>query len=282
VQVTVAETVGVEKRGRFYETTGALRDMVPNHVFQLVAMTSMEAPNSFSADAVRSEKAKVIEAIRICPAEETPHIAVHGQYGDGAMDGKPVARYRAEPDVSPESNVETYAAMKLNIDNWRWSGVPFYIRTGKRLSKRKTSIAIRFKETPARLLRDTHSQKLAPNWLLLRIQPNEGIALEFGAKIPGPTMRLGDVRMDFKYEDYFGKAPETGYETLIYDVMIGDATLFQRADNIEAGWSAVEPVLEYWGAHAPEEFPNYPAGSFGPKSADELLEQDGRAWRPIE
>jgi glucose-6-phosphate 1-dehydrogenase len=280
VQITVAETVGVEKRGRFYETTGALRDMIPNHVFQLVAMTSMEAPNSFSADAVRSEKAKVIEAIRICPADEAPRTTVRGQYGDGTIAGQAVPKYRAEPDVSPESNIETYAAMKLTIDNWRWSGVPFYIRTGKRLAKRKTQIAIRFKETPAGLLRD-HTEKLAPNWMLLRIQPDEGISLEFGAKIPGPALRLGEVRMDFKYEDYFGKAPETGYETLIYDVMIGDATLFQRADNIEAGWSVVEPVLEYWGAHVPEDFPNYPAGSFGPQSADELLARDGRAWRPI-
>jgi glucose-6-phosphate 1-dehydrogenase len=193
-----------------------------------------------------------------------------------------VPKYRDEPDVSPDSKVETYAAMKLNIDNWRWSGVPFYVRTGKRLSKRKTAIAIHFKETPAALLRDAKVQRPAPNWLLLRIQPEEGIALEFGAKIPGPAMRLGDVRMDFKYEDYFGTAPQTGYETLIYDVMIGDATLFQRADNIEAGWSVVQPVLDYWGTHAPENFPNYPAGSFGPTAADELLAKDGRAWRPID
>jgi glucose-6-phosphate 1-dehydrogenase len=282
VQITVAEIVGVEKRGRFYETTGALRDMVPNHVFQLVAMTAMEAPNCFTADAVRSEKAKVIGGIRICRADETPCTAVRGQYDRGTIAGAPMPKYRDEPDVSPDSKVETYAAMKLNIDNWRWSGVPFYIRTGKRLSKRKTAIAIHFKETPAALLRDAKVQRPAPNWLLLRIQPEEGIALEFGAKIPGPAMRLGDVRMDFKYEDYFGTAPQTGYETLIYDVMIGDATLFQRADNIEAGWSVVQPVLDYWGTHAPENFPNYPAGSFGPPAADELLAKDGRSWRPID
>jgi len=268
VQITVAESVGVEKRGRFYETTGALRDMVPNHVFQLVAMTAMEAPNSFDADAVRSEKAKVIDAIRDLKPDEVEACAVRGQY-DG---------YRQEPDVSSESQVETYAALKLNIDNWRWSGVPFYIRTGKRLSERKTQIAIRFKETPAALLRATTP---TPNWLLLRIQPDEGIAFEFGAKIPGPAMRLGEVLMDFKYQDYFGTAPATGYETLIYDVMIGDATLFQRADNIETGWAKVQPILDYWSAHRPADFPNYAAGSEGPKAADELLARDGRAWRRI-
>jgi glucose-6-phosphate 1-dehydrogenase len=280
VQITAAETVGVEKRGRFYEKTGALRDMIPNHVFQLLAMTAMEAPNSFSADAVRSEKAKVIEAIRICTADKTPCSAVRGQYDSGTIAGQPVVKYREESDVTPDSDVETYAAMRVDIENWRWSGVPFYIRTGKRLSLRRTQIAVRFKETPAALLRDTQA-KPAPNWLLLRIQPDEGICLEFGAKLPGPAMRLGDVRMDFKYQDYFGTAPQTGYETLIYDVMVGDATLFQRADNIEAGWRVVQPVLDYWGNHAPVGFPNYAAGSFGPKAADELLEKDGRAWRPI-
>ncbi|HMF77899.1 MAG TPA: glucose-6-phosphate dehydrogenase [Bryobacteraceae bacterium] len=281
VQITAAETVGVEKRGKFYEKTGALRDMIPNHVFQLMAMTAMEAPNSLSADAVRSEKAKVIEAIRICSVQDVPCSAVRGQYGAGRIADQPVLGYRDEADVAAESNMETYAAMKLSIDNWRWSGVPFYIRTGKRLSQRRTHIAIRFKETPAALLRDTHAQNPLPNWLLLRIQPDEGIAIEFGAKIPGPAVKLGDVRMDFKYQDYFGTAPATGYETLIYDVMIGDATLFQRADNIEAGWRAVQPVLDYWAANAPGDLPNYAAGSFGPQAADDLLQQDGRAWRAI-
>lgn len=280
VQITVAETVGVERRGRFYEKTGALRDMVPNHLFQLVAMTAMEAPNSFSADAIRTEKAKAIEAIRICDSMDVPCTAVRGQYGSGEIDGKPVAGYREEADVSPASYTETYVGLKLAIENWRWSGVPFYIRTGKRMKHRKTQIAIKFKDTPAALLRETQMKSPAPNWLLLRIQPDEGISLEFGAKIPGPTMRLGDVRMDFKYEDYFGTAPATGYETLIYDVMIGDATLFQRADNIESGWRVVQPVLDYWAEHKPS-FPNYAAGSQGPPEADELLQKDGRAWRPI-
>jgi glucose-6-phosphate 1-dehydrogenase len=281
VQITASETVGVEKRGRFYEQTGALRDMVPNHVFQLLAVTAMEAPNAFSADSIRSEKAKVIEAVRICSAKDVRCHAVRGQYGPGQTDGKPVPGYRQEPDVAPDSAVETYAAMKVTIDNWRWSGVPFYVRTGKRLNRRKTQIAIKFKEVPTEFLRDTRVKKPIPNWLLLRIQPDEGIAFEFGAKIPGPNLKVGDVRMDFKYEDYFGTAPSTGYETLIYDVMIGDQTLFQRADNIEAGWRVVQPILDAWGSSSPGDFPNYAAGSQGPQAADELLAKDGRAWRPI-
>jgi glucose-6-phosphate 1-dehydrogenase len=281
IQVTVAETVGVEKRGRFYETTGALRDMVPNHVFQLVAMTAMEAPNSFDADAVRTEKEKVIGAIRICSPDEVKCHAVRGQYGPGEFDGKPVPGYREEPDVDPKSVTETYAAMKLTIDNWRWSGVPFYIRTGKRLAARRTHIAIRFKQTPGALFRGTQVHTPPPNWLLLRIQPDEGIALEFSTKIPGPVVRVGDVRMDFKYADYFGAAPRTGYETLIYDVMIGDATLFQRADNVEVGWRVVQPILDVWANEKPSNFPNYAAGTQGPAEADELLARDHREWRHI-
>ncbi len=280
VQITVAETVGVEKRGRFYEDTGALRDMIPNHGFQLIAMTAMEAPNSFDADAVRSEKAKVVEAVRVCD-KDIHCSAVRGQYSSGKIGDEEVPGYRQEPDVAPDSPVETYVALKLMIDNWRWSGVPFYIRTGKRLARRKTQIAIKFKEAPGILLRDTQIKKPMPNWLLLRIQPDEGIALEFGAKIPGPTMKLGDVRMDFKYRDYFGTAPATGYETLLYDVMIGDPTLFQRADNIEAGWSVVQPVLDYWAKNGPGDLEFYGAGSQGPSGADALLARDGRAWRPI-
>jgi glucose-6-phosphate 1-dehydrogenase len=281
IQITVAETVGVEQRGKFYEHTGALRDMIPNHVFQLVAMTAMEAPNSFAAEGIRTEKAKVIEAISVCKSEEATCYAVRGQYGAGTVEGQEVKAYHDEPDVAHDSPVETFAAMKLTIDNWRWFGVPFYIRTGKRMTRRKSQIAIKFKEVPAALLRDTQLRAPAPNWLLLRIQPDEGIAFEFGAKIPGPTMRVGDVRMDFKYGDYFGTAPATGYETLIFDVMIGDATLFQRADNIEAGWRVVEPILEEWGTHKPTDFPNYSAGTAGPVASDNLLAADGRAWRPI-
>jgi glucose-6-phosphate 1-dehydrogenase len=281
VQITVAETVGVEKRGSFYEKTGALRDMIPNHVFQLVAMTAMEAPNSFDADSIRSEKAKVIEAIRICESKDVPCEAVRGQYAAGKLDGADVPAYRSEENVAPNSNTETFAAMRLRIDNWRWSGVPFYIRTGKRMARRKTQIAIKFKEIPAALLRDTGVQKPIPNWLLLRIQPDEGIAFEFGAKIPGPELTVGDVRMDFKYADYFGTAPATGYETLLYDVMTGDATLFNRADNIEAGWRVVQPILDVWASTPPQDFPNYAAGCQGPAAADDLLKKDGREWRMI-
>ncbi len=281
VQITVAETVGVEKRGQFYEHTGALRDMVPNHVFQLVATTAMEAPSSWTADGIRTEKAKVIEAINICKPKEVRAMAVRGQYDAGEINHQPVVAYRSEPDVAPDSPVETFVAMKLAIDNWRWAGVPFYIRTGKRMARRKTQIAIRFKEPPASLFRTTKIRKPSPNWLLLRIQPDEGIALEFGAKVPGPQVRMGDVRMDFKYQDYFGTAPSTGYETLIYDVMIGDQTLFQRADNIEYGWRVVQPILDFWAENRPERFPNYKAGSEGPPRADEMLAKDGRAWRPV-
>jgi glucose-6-phosphate 1-dehydrogenase len=281
VQITAAETVGVEGRGNYYDKTGALRDMVPNHMFQLVSMTAMEAPSSFSANAVRAEKAKVVESIRVCKPDEVACNAVRGQYGPGEIDGHPVPGYREEPDVAPKSLTETYVSLKLQIENWRWSGVPFYVRTGKRLTKRTTQIAIRFKEAPCALFRQTAVRDPAPNWLLLRIQPDEGIALEFGAKIPGPVTKLGDVRMDFKYQDYFGTAPNTGYETLLYDVMIGDATLFQRADNIEGGWRVVPPVLDAWGANQPKDFPNYEAGSDGPGAADAMLARDGRSWRAI-
>jgi glucose-6-phosphate 1-dehydrogenase len=281
VQITAAETVGVEGRGNYYDKAGALRDMVPNHMFQLVAMTAMEAPSSFSADAVRAEKAKVVESIRVCKPDEVSCNAVRGQYGSGEIDGQPVSGYRQEPDVAPNSLTETHVALKLEIENWRWSGVPFYVRTGKRLSKRTTHIAIRFKDAPCALFRSTAVRNPAPNWLLLRIQPDEGIAIEFGAKIPGPVTKLGDVRMDFKYQDYFGTAPNTGYETLLYDVMIGDATLFQRADNIEGGWRVVQPVLDNWNANPPTDFPNYKAGSDGPAAAERMLAREGRSWRPI-
>ena len=279
VQITVAESVGVEKRGAFYEHTGALRDMVPNHVFQLLSMTAMEAPNSLAANAIRSEKAKVLEAVRVCQQNKGCS-AIRGQYQAGEEDGEQMVGYRQEQGVAPDSTEETFVAMKLLIDNWRWSGVPFYIRTGKRMARRKTQIAIRFKGIPSSLLRNTPIKQPPPNWLLLHIQPNEGIALEFGVKVPGPIVRVEDVRMNFRYEDYFGSAPSTGYETLLYDVMIGDATLFQRADNIEAGWRVVQPILDDWGK-GPGGLEFYEAGSQGPSGADELLAQDGRSWRHI-
>ncbi len=282
VQITAAETVGVERRGKFYEKTGALRDMVPNHVFQLLAMTAMEPPISFDADAVRDKKAEVVEAIRPLTPARALREAVRGQYDAGTVLGKPARAYRQEPDVAPDSNVETYIAWKLKIDNWRWAGVPFYLRTGKYMSRRWTEIAIRFHQAPYALFRNTHVERMNPNWMILRIQPDEGIALEFAAKRPGPTVKLATVSMDFAYKSYFNMAPNTGYETLIYDCMIGDATLFQRADNIEAGWRAVQPILEAWANTPPKDFPNYAAGSNGPAAADELLARDGRAWRPLD
>jgi glucose-6-phosphate 1-dehydrogenase len=282
VQITAAETVGVERRGKFYETTGALRDMVPNHCFQLLALTAMEPPISFDANAVRDKKAEVIEAIRPIKPGRVLKDTVRGQYDSGVTLGKQVQAYRREPDVAPDSTTETYIACKLKIDNWRWAGVPFYLRTGKYLKRRWTEIAIRFHQAPYTLFRGTHVERMIPNWLILRIQPNEGIALEFAAKRPGPTVKLSTVSMDFAYKTYFDVAPNTGYETLFYDCMIGDATLFQRADNIEAGWRAVQPILDAWADDPPKDFPNYAAGGNGPPAADELLARDGRAWRPLE
>jgi glucose-6-phosphate 1-dehydrogenase len=277
IQITVAETVGVESRASFYEATGALRDMVPNHLFQLVAMMAMEPPVSFDADDIRSKKAEVFKAMHPL----TPDDAVRGQYGAGQSGGKDVPAYRGEDKVDPKSNTETYVALKLMIDNWRWAGVPFYLRTGKRLAKRNTEIAMRFKPAPFALFRDTPMDAMHSDWLILQIQPNEGIRLRFNAKRPGTEMALESVAMDFKYADYFKQAPAVGYETLLFDVFIGDGTLFQRADQVEAAWTIVDPVLKHWAATAPDDFPNYAAGSDGPDCADKLITRDGRHWRKI-
>ena len=282
VQITAAETVGVELRGDFYEKTGALRDMVPNHIFQLLAMTAMEPPNSFDANAVRAKKAELIQAVRPLKHSGVSKQVVRGQYDAGTILGKPAQAYRQEHGVARESTTETYFACKFKIDNWRWAGVPFYVRTGKHLQRRRTEIAIRFHQAPYALFRGTRVQRMNPNWMILRIQPDEGIALEFAAKRPGPTVRLSNVSMDFAYKTYFKMTPSTGYETLLYDCMIGDATLFQRADNVETGWHAVQPILDAWANNPPKDFPNYAAGSSGPAAADELLVRDGRAWRPLD
>jgi glucose-6-phosphate 1-dehydrogenase len=278
VQITAAETVGVELRGGYYETAGALRDMVPNHLFQLVSLTAMEPPISFHPDAVRDEQAKVLHALVPPTPEEVLSMTIRGQYGAGKSGDEQVPAYRSEPNVAPASTTETFVALKLRIDNWRWADVPFYLRTGKRLAKRTTEIAIQFKRAPFRLFRDTPIERLRTNRLVLHIQPEEGMSLRFGAKIPGPIMRMGAVEMKFDYVDYFGSTPSTGYERLIYDCMIGDATLFQRADMVEAGWSVITPVLDVWKALPPRAFPNYPAGSWGPKEADELLSREEREW----
>ena len=281
VQITAAETVGVEHRGTFYDSAGALRDMVPNHLFQLLTMTAMEPPISFDADEVRNKQAEVLHAVQPLGPEDVLTCAVRGQYGEGIIDGQRVVAYRDEPDVAPDSNTETYVALKLCIDNWRWAGVPFYLRTGKRLAKRATEIVIQFRRTPFVLFRNTSVKNLETNRLVIHIQPNEGISLSFGAKIPGSIMKLGLVNMDFDYCTYFGAEHSTGYERLLRDCMIGDATLFQRADMVEAGWAVIQPILDVWHALPPRGFPNYPAGSWGPPEADELLERDGRAWRRI-
>ncbi len=278
VQITVAETVGVEGRGGYYEQAGALRDMVQNHLFQLLALTAMEPPISFAADVVRDERVKVLNAVRPLSPAEIAADTVRAQYAASADDAHPA--YRAEPGVAPGSRTETFVALKLHVENWRWADVPFYLRTGKRLAQRVSEIAVQFKRAPFVLFRDTPVESLEPNQLLLRIQPDEGIALRFEAKVPGPRVRLGTVKMDFDYADYFGTTPSTGYETLLYDVMIGDSTLFHRADSVEAGWSVVDPILDAWAAgDAGLRF--YPAGSWGPAEADALLRRDGRAWRRL-
>ncbi len=277
VQITAAETVGVEHRGRFYETTGALRDMVPNHLFQLLAMIAMEPPISFNADAVRAKKTELFRAIHPITLQN----AVRGQYGAGVLLEKQVGDYRHEPNVAPNSGTETYVALKLGIDNWRWAGVPFYLRTGKRLSARTTEIAVHFRQAPYALFRDTPVDRLPANILMLRIQPDEGLSLSFSAKRPGPAIEIAGVEMDFAYRDYFAPLASVGYETLIYDCLIGDAMLFQRADTVEAAWCAVQGLLDAWDRTPAEDFPNYAAGSAGPAAADRLLARDGHAWLPI-
>jgi len=275
VQITAAETVGVETRGGYYETAGTLRDMVPNHLFQLLCLTAMEPPISFDADVVRDEQAKILKGIKPFEDRDVLLRAVRGQYGPnhGGMPG-----YRQESKVSPASRTETYVALKLFIDNWRWADVPFYIRTGKRLARRVTEIVVQFKRAPFVMFRKTAVDKLEPNRLVLHIQPEEGISLSFGAKLPGPVVRLGGVDMAFNYADYFNAAPQTGYERLLYDCMLGDATLFQRSDMVEAAWKVVAPIQNVWGALEPREFPNYAAGAWGPDAAADLLTRDGRHW----
>ncbi len=277
VQITAAETVGVEKRGDFYEHTGALRDMVPNHLLSLLTLVAMEPPTGFDANAVRSRKTDVLAAIP--PAD--PKKAVRGQYGAGEVGGQAKQAYRDEPDVDKHSKIETYAALQLEIDNWRWAGVPFYLRTGKHLSGRVTEIAIRFKPAPLSLFQDTPVEALKPNWLVIRIAPDEGISLQFEVKRRGPVVDLAPVQMDFKYDDWFEKQANVGYETLLYDVMIGDPSLFMRADTVEHGWRIVQPVLDAWGEESAH-FPNYASGSEGPKAADDLIGRDSdRRWRLI-
>ena len=278
VQITAAETVGVEQRGRFYEATGALRDMVPNHLLALLTMVTMEPPTGFDAASIRSKKADVFCAM----SSVDPSRAVRGQYSAGTVLDKPKRAYRDEPNVAPDSNVETYAAMQFSIDNWRWAGVPFYLRTGKHLAERYTEIAIAFKQAPYAAFQDTPVDTLKPNWLVLRIAPDEGVSLQFEVKRRGQSVELNAVKMDFHYDDWFPKETNVGYETLIHDVMTGNQTLFMRADMVEQAWRIVQPVLDAWEAEKAD-FPNYESGGIGPKAADELIARDGgRAWRAID
>ncbi|MGH7022906.1 MAG: glucose-6-phosphate dehydrogenase [Caulobacteraceae bacterium] len=280
VEITAAETVGVEKRGGYYDKAGALRDMVPNHLFQVLAMIAMEPPNSFDPEAVRAEKGRVMEAVRHVTPSQALKDSARGQYSAGVVAGQRMPGYRDSQGVDPKSRTETYVALKLEIDNWRWAGVPFYLRTGKALKARQTQAVIRTKAAPQALFQVVKTPRgSTPNSLVLRIQPDEGLTLLFDAKHPGPEeLNLAEVSMDFRYADYFGHEPATGYETLLYDCMIGDQTLFKRAADIEYAWAAVMPFLNAWKEGAPEP---YAAGSDGPASAAKLMARDGRAWRPL-
>jgi glucose-6-phosphate 1-dehydrogenase len=275
VQILVAETLGVEGRGAYYDTSGALRDMLQNHMMQLLCLVAMEPPISFSAEEVRNEKVKVLHAIKPMSPEEIETLTVRGQYGPGFIDGKAVPGYAHEPGVPPNSITDTFAAARFEVENWRWAGVPFYLRTGKRLPMRTTEITIEFRRAPLLLLPAARMQP--PNRLVVHVQPNERISLHFHAKCPGPQIRLAPVDMTFAYSDLEGDSRSTGYETLLYDCMIGDATSFHRADMIDAAWRIATPILEAWAAMPPT-FPNYAAGTRGPAAAEALIARDGRAW----
>jgi glucose-6-phosphate 1-dehydrogenase len=281
IQITVDEKLGVGHRGSFYDSTGALRDMVPNHLFQLLSLVAMEPPAKFDAHSVRTEKAEVLAAIQTQSEEEALRNSVRGQYQGGKIGDTEIENYRETEDVKSGSTTETYAALKLVIDNWRWAGVPFYLRTGKALGIKRTEVAIKFKQAPFAMFRDTPVDRLSQNYLVISIEPTEGITLQFNTKVPGPVISIDGVEMKFRYKDYFKVEPATGYETLIYDCMIGDNILFQRADSVEAGWQAVQPFLDAWKKAGAKGLERYKAGSEGPAAAEELLKRDGRSWRKL-
>jgi glucose-6-phosphate 1-dehydrogenase len=281
VQITVDEKLGVEHRGSFYDQTGALRDMVPNHLFQLLSLVAMEPPIRFDAHAVRTEKAEVLAAIQTQSETDALKNSVRGQYLGGKIGDAEMEDYRKTEDVRADSTTETYAALKLTIDNWRWAGVPFYLRTGKALGVKRTEVAIKFKEVPFKMFACTPVDRLSQNYLVISIEPTEGITLQFNTKVPGPTISIDGVEMQFRYKDYFQAEPATGYETLIYDCMVGDNILFQRADSVEAGWQAVQPFLDAWSKAGANGLEYYKAGSEGPACAGELLKRDGRSWRKL-
>lgn len=278
VEITAAESIGIEGRGPFYEKAGAVRDVLQNHVMEVLSFVAMEPPDSFQAAAVRTEKLKVWRSIEGIPVENT----VRGQYGPGKVDGAEVIGYRSEDRVNPESQTETFAAIRLEIENWRWAGVPFYLRAGKRLAKRVTEVSIVFKQPPTHLFKNNASNEMIePNVITMRIQPDEGISLRFGAKLPGPTTNVSQVDMHFSYAEAFGKSSANGYERLLLDAMLGDATLFAHRDGVEATWALFTPVLEAWAKDKSIQFPNYAAGTWGPEAADKLIEKDGRSWRKL-
>ncbi|MDA0839804.1 MAG: glucose-6-phosphate dehydrogenase [Planctomycetota bacterium] len=281
VQITVSETGGLDRRGGYYEDIGALRDMVQNHLLQLLCLTAMEPPHNLGADAIRDEKRQILEALRPISSEQTNQYAVRGQYGEGLVKGSAVIGYRAAEKVAEESQTETFVALKCYIDNWRWSGVPFYLRTGKRLPKQCAEISIFFRGVPPILFNANPSKPVAPNVLSIRIQPNEGIALEIGSKVPGPHVAVRPVSLDFGYSSVYPAGTPEAYERLLLDVMLGDATLFMRRDEVEAAWSFITPILDGWSKQPINDFPNYMAGSWGPATADELLFRDGRRWRRL-
>jgi glucose-6-phosphate 1-dehydrogenase len=280
VQITAAETLGVEHRARYYEEAGCLRDMVQNHLMQLLSIVAMEPPVHYDGRSVRDRKADVLRSLAPINPEKLAEAAVRGQYGPGKINGVPVPGYREEEGVAPDSNTETYVALKLMVDNWRWADVPFYLRSGKRMPKKLTEIVIQFKRVPHLFFPEMPENRIEPNRLLIHIQPDEGIALKFGAKIPGPQMRIQQVKMEFSYGQAFGEFPATAYETLLLDAMEGDPTLFNRSDAVELSWKALAPIQEMWAVTRPSPpFPNYAAGTWGPPAADALLARDGRAWQ---
>jgi glucose-6-phosphate 1-dehydrogenase len=277
VQITVAEEIGIGTRGHFFEEEGLLRDIVQNHMMQLLSLVAMEPPVNLSATAIRDEKVKVLQSIRPLTEAEFAHSVVRGQYGPGFINGQKVVGYREEQNVNPNSSIETYAALKLYIDNWRWAGVPFYLRGGKRLPKRGTEIAIIFKDAPGVLFQQ-RNQKNEPNVLAMRIQPDEGISMKINCKVPGPSSPIQPVKMDFRYGSYFGQTPPEAYERLIWDCIMGDSTLFARSDEVAQSWEILTPILEYWNSQKNTPFPNYASGSWGPLEADQMF-SDGRSWR---
>ena len=279
VQITAAESVGVEHRGKYYEEAGVVRDMFQNHLLQLLTLMAMEPPVTFSADAVRDEKVKVLRAIRPVTPAVMHDYAVRGQYGPGVIDGKPVPGYREEPNVARDSATPTYCAIRFMIDNWRWHDVPFYLRSGKRMPRRVSEIAIQFRKPPHLMFPIPDDRIIESNTLAIRVQPKEGISLRFEVKVPGPEVEMASVDMDFSYAEAFGELDHEAYETLLLDCMLGEATLFTRADEVEAAWSVVDPIIDFWANKRPDHFPNYAAGSWGPTVSDEFISREGTKWR---